>query len=665
MAPKRPRTKVLPDEVLWTDARLNDVRHNQYAFEAPEVTDLQAWQQRAAWVRKRTLLSAGLWPMPGRTPLNARAWGEFEHGGCRVAKAQFESRPGLLVTGNLYRPLDAAGPRPGVLCPHGHWGEGRVAEVEAGSVPGRCIMLARLGFVVFSYDMIGYNDSRQVAHRWPLQVLRRAALWGISPFGLQVWNSIRAVDFLSGLADVDAERIGCTGASGGASQTWNLGVVDDRVKVMAPVCMLSSHYQGGCTCEQAPLLRLGPMTTLDVAGALAPRPVLFPSVTGDWTNMNPLFEIPVVRSIYRLYGAEDRVENVHFDDDHNYNQRTAEHVCAFMLRWLAGRKDVGKRVRQPGLTRPPIDKALIFPSTKPGPVEVDSGPMLARLAKEEGARFVKPPTTAAQVRCLRRELVEPFAEALAVSQPEPDDVAVRVTNQRTEHSGYRLLGRSISRRGKGDVIPALWLVPEGAGTRAPAALAVCGRGKASLFRAGRPGPLLSALLSAGRRVLAIDCVGVGDTAVALKRSTRDLTDPLFYAFNPSLLGLRVQDVLTALAAVQHYERPRSVSVVGTGEGARWALLTLHAAKGVRSAAMDLTGVSLDEDGWMGEAYHPLMMRLGGLKTATALACPMPLGLFGSAAPLASWTRAVYRLLGRQPKLTTGRPSPSGMVRCLG
>ena len=227
----RVKTRVLPDQSRWTDQRLTDVRFNQYAFRAPEVTDRRAWAARAAWVRRRTLLSAGLWPMPPRGPLHARVWGEFEHQGCRIAKARFQSRPGFWVTGNLYRPMAAEGKRPAVLCPHGHWAEGRVAETENGSVPGRCIMLARLGFVVFSYDMTGYNDSRQVMHRWPLDELRWAALWGISPFGLQLWNSVRAVDFVGELPDVDARRIGCTGASGGATQTWNLAVIDDRVNV--------------------------------------------------------------------------------------------------------------------------------------------------------------------------------------------------------------------------------------------------------------------------------------------------------------------------------------------------------------------------------------------------------------------------------------------------
>jgi len=174
-------------------------------------------------------------------------------------------------------------------------------------------MLARLGFVVLSYDMVGYNDSCQVEHRWPPQVLRRPLLYGIGPFGLQLWNSIRAVDFVSSLPDVDPERIGCTGASGGATQTYYLALVDDRIRVAVPVCMMSAHYQGGCACEEAPLLHLGDLTTVDVVAALAPRPVLLPSVTQDWTNQNPEYEFPAVRAIYVLYGAEDRVANVHFD----------------------------------------------------------------------------------------------------------------------------------------------------------------------------------------------------------------------------------------------------------------------------------------------------------------------------------------------------------------
>ena len=134
-----------------------------------------------------------------------------------MEKVFFESLPGFFVCGNLYRPL-GEGPFPGIACPHGHWGRGRLENTELGV---DCWALHQLcadrAWWPFSYDMVGYNDSDQFVHREIGG--RREALWGIGALSLQLWNSIRVVDLLESLEDVDAERIGCTGASGGGTQT--------------------------------------------------------------------------------------------------------------------------------------------------------------------------------------------------------------------------------------------------------------------------------------------------------------------------------------------------------------------------------------------------------------------------------------------------------------
>jgi len=229
-------TDVLGGSRRLLDSRLADVRDVQYAYAAPAAATRQEWEKHRGWVRRRVLTAAGLLPEPERTPLKARVFGPVDFVGYRVQKVHFESRPGFLVTGNLYRPRNSRGRRPAVLCPHGHWSRGRLAHQDTGSVPARCAMLARLGFVVFSYDMVGYNDSCQIEHRWPPEVLRRTLLYGTGPFGLQLWNSIRAVDFISSLPDVDPHRIGCTGTSGGATQTYYLALVDERIRVSGSPC---------------------------------------------------------------------------------------------------------------------------------------------------------------------------------------------------------------------------------------------------------------------------------------------------------------------------------------------------------------------------------------------------------------------------------------------
>ena len=171
------------------------VSHARRRFAPPHYATVEAWKPRAAYLREHVLASAGLLPLPEKTPLRAIDLRRGPARRLRVSKVYFESLPGFFVTGNLYRP-DRRRPVSGDLSPHGHWAYGRLENTAINSVPGRAINLARQGFVVFTYDMVGYNDSQQVPHTFSGQ---REYLWGLSLSGLQLWDSIRAIDFLETL----------------------------------------------------------------------------------------------------------------------------------------------------------------------------------------------------------------------------------------------------------------------------------------------------------------------------------------------------------------------------------------------------------------------------------------------------------------------------------
>jgi hypothetical protein len=115
--------------------------------------------------------------------------------------------------------------------------------------------------------------------------------------------------------------------------------------------MLSSSFQGGCGCEEGALLRVNGLNNFDILGALAPIPVLLPSVNGDWTNSNPIYEIPNLKKIYKLYNAEDKVENFHYEDGHNYNKRTREHVYAWFVKQFYG-EDRGEKIAEENIQVP-------------------------------------------------------------------------------------------------------------------------------------------------------------------------------------------------------------------------------------------------------------------------------------------------------------------------
>ena len=327
--------------------------HND-RFAAPRLTTLDAWKTRAEHVRGHVLASAGLLPLPEKTPLRPSVFGEVKRAGYLVSKVYFESLPGFFVTGNLYRPI-GDGPFPAVLSPHGHWTYGRLENTPTNSGPGRAIGLARQGFVVFSYDMVGYNDSQQLPHTFGD---RRTNLWGLSLAGLQLWNGIRALDFLETLPYVRRDALAATGESGGGTQTFLLAAVDTRVTVAVPVNMISLHMQGGCLCENPPGLRLD-LTNVEIAATIAPRPMLMVSATGDWTAETMEVEYPAVRAVYELFGAADRVQAVRMTAEHNYNKDSREAMYAWMARWLLqAAPDV--KVAERAFTVEPLSDLLVF-----------------------------------------------------------------------------------------------------------------------------------------------------------------------------------------------------------------------------------------------------------------------------------------------------------------
>src|SRR5580692_3739355 len=207
------------------DSRNTAVIDSDTHFAPPVFKSRAEWETRAAQLRKQIQFAAGLLPMPEKHPLNAQVFGRIERKGYSVEKVLLETMPGFYLAGNLYRPLGRTGPFPGIVSPHGHWAYGRLENTTLASVPGRCINLARQGYVVFTYDMIGYDDTMQMPH---VATGKREQLWGFGLMGMQLWDSIRAVDFLESLAEVDRARIGATGASGGATQILMLQAVDER-----------------------------------------------------------------------------------------------------------------------------------------------------------------------------------------------------------------------------------------------------------------------------------------------------------------------------------------------------------------------------------------------------------------------------------------------------
>ena len=313
------------------DVRNRDDSHTKSHFKARVYRSLSEWEDRREELKRQILVSAGLWPLPEKTPLSPRRFASHVYENYAIEKVVIETFPGFYLAGNLYLPVDRSGPMPGILVAHGHWKNGRVHHSEDYSVPALCINLAAQGYVVFAYDMLGYNDTQQLKHDFGDTVEEQ--LWSFGPLGIQLWNSVRALDFLESLPGVDPRRLAMTGASGGGTQTFLLAGIDERIQVAAPVNMVSAYFQGDDVCEMASGLRVG-TNNVEIAALMAPRPLLLVSSTRDWTRNTPQEEFPEILAIYRLYHREDQVTNRHINAPHNYNGQSREAVYAFFDRVL-------------------------------------------------------------------------------------------------------------------------------------------------------------------------------------------------------------------------------------------------------------------------------------------------------------------------------------------
>jgi len=299
-------------------------------------TSKKEWEARAKQIRNRILEGGDLIKLPPRPSSKPIVHSRREMDGYSIENIAFESIEGYYVTGNLYKPLNQKGPFAAILCTHGHTGEPIARFMEY--VQLRCASLARMGAVVFAYDMVGYGDSQISQHKIP------------KAFKLQTINSIRALDFLLSQPNIDKNRVGVTGESGGGTQDFMLTALDPRIKVSVPVVMVSAHFFGGCVCESGmPVHKKGGFQTnnVEIAALAAPRPMLIVSDGDDWTKNNPAVEYPHLQKIYGLYGKENNVENVHLPNEkHDYGLSKRIAAYRFLAKYL--QLDMSKATKTDG-----------------------------------------------------------------------------------------------------------------------------------------------------------------------------------------------------------------------------------------------------------------------------------------------------------------------------
>ena len=624
-------TRIFTGTDKSTDARLGTVRtlNSYHSFVVPKT--LAEWEARSQALREQLLVAMGLWPLPKRTPLNAVIHGKIERKGYTVEKVYFASQPGHYVSGNLYRPtmpLAAGEKRPAVLTPHGHNKNGRFCETPDASIPellktkaestpeaakyhlqAKCAMLARLGFVVFHYDMVGNADSLAIPHAEGFKDVK-AELWSQNAMGLQTWNSFRAYDFLESLPDVDAKKIGVTGQSGGGTQTFILCALDPRPVVAFPAVMVSTTMQGGCVCENCSLLRTH-TDNVEVAALFAPKPMAL-SCADDWTMqfLKDGYGLPELKKLYGLYGKEENVAAKLWPEyPHNYNQPAREFMYSWFVKHLMGRTEEIKET--PFVPILPKDLS-VYDANHPRPQDEMNATAIRQ-------RWTTEATEDAKLKS--REVVLPAIRAMIASDL-PTKIAIRKGPLESKHEGFTMHRAVIGRENERDAVPF-------AGVYGPKLEAKCviwihPKGKASLLNGDSLAAPVKSLVDAGYAVVAIDLLGTGEQAFSKPYTV----DPKFagytLGYNRSLFANRVHDILTGVAFGQAILKSKTIHLIAWGEfGPLAPFAKLLAGDAVTKTICDLNQFSFDA---IQSIDDPMLLpgacKYGGLKTYVELCGPM-------------------------------------------
>jgi cephalosporin-C deacetylase-like acetyl esterase len=513
---------------------------------------------------------------PGKTPLNPKIVGTQQRDGYRIEKVIYESRPNHHVTATLYVP-DGKGPFPGCLMPIGHSINGKAADyVQRGS-----ILLVKNGIAVLAYDPIGQGERRQLLDDAGKSLIPSstnehtligvgALLVGQSTATYRIWDGIRSLDYLASRPEIDPNRLGCTGCSGGGTLTSYLMALDDRIACAAPSCYITSLERlfatiGPQDAEQniTGQVALG-IEHADYLTMRAPRPTLLATATqdffdiqGSWTSFREATQI------FGLMGHAERVNLVEYNTKHGYPKPQREAITRWMKRWLL---NVDEAVVEPDFA---IAKDADLQCTRSGQVLEDFKGKSAfqlnvelemKLAKQRAAKLAKQS---------REETLKEVRRLIAL----PDDI-----KPATLHLpfGPELLKndnltfqRAIFETEPGIRVPAL-IFP---GDREKGSLLyVHGLGKTAAF------PAVEKWVQAGYRVTAVDLRGMGETSPSAPSEKPSFFGADFKEtylalhVNRPLLGQRVFDLLAIAGRLGTTDKP--LAIVGVGSAGP---VVLHAA----------------------------------------------------------------------------------------
>ncbi len=641
----------------------------------PAPRSTQEASRRGAEIRARILVAEGTWPAE-KAPLQPEVLGTLERDGYRIEKLIFQTRVGCYATASCYVPTRGKAPFPAVLCVHGHWPGARRDPV----VQSRCVGLAKLGFVALTLDAWGAGErGTEIGQNEYHGGLLGASLWPIGTplHGLQLYDNIRALDYLQSRRDVDGQRLGCTGASGGGNQTTYLSAFDERIQCAVPVCSVgtfTSYLTAACCVDEVLLGGLTFAEEGDLLGMVAPRALMVITASRDVPHFGPTIAAQALdraRPYFHAHGTDAKVRHVIVESGHAYNQEMREAMYGWMRRWLKGEGD-GSPTPEPAiLTEDPEALRCYSPPFRSGKVMTTAA--WVRNRSQELAEAASQPVTRNGWGKLRDGRLRTLRDVLALP-PSPGKARL--------HEGRPAEPYTIDE-----------LEPE-EGVRIPtAALRGTGeaRGRAAVLllhpaglEAALNSPVAAALREAGIHTRALELRGCGSLTLpgqALGDAIPDhnLVEWSLWIGRP-LLGQWVLDLRQLMTALE----PRGIerfAVLGWREGALAAYLTaaldprLQGSAGIEPA-LSFTGGHVPDSVRMG-LFSPRLMEAGDLPHLAALAAPRPVAvaapfrLDGTPATPAeieqayAWPRQVYRALDKEKDLHV-HPSvtPGGIAQIM-
>jgi cephalosporin-C deacetylase-like acetyl esterase len=559
---------------------LQELARHQFDSWQEQYEQRKTPEQIAEYQRRlRKKFTEAIGGLPDRTPLNPQITGVVRRDGYKVEKVIFESQPKHYVTGALFVPDPGRfkPPYPGVIEPVGHSFTAKAREIYQ-SVGA---LLALNGMVALVFDPIDQGERGQMLSQWPSLSGTRAhtnlgvgsMLLGRNTARFEIWDGMRAIDYLQSRPEVDSTRIGCAGLSGGGTQTSYLMALDGRITAAAPACYLTGFERlfatiGPQDAEQNIFGQLAfGMNHADYIMMRAPKPTLICAATGDFFDISGTWD--TYRHAKRLYsrmGFAERVDLIEHDGEHNYHKPLREATTRWMMRWLLGKDEP--------ITEPPL-KLL---SEK----EIQCTPD-GQVMKLSGARSTY-------------DLNRDYEKELAGRRRK-----LWRTNDKTELLGHvaRIAGiRKLTELPKPEVskldtikregctIRKIALMPE-AGVHLPALMFTppAARGTVLyLHEQGKdadaaPGGPIEDLIRSGRRVLAVDLRGTGETQQGSQRKFTGTTGSDWkdvftaYLLGRSYVGMRAEDVLVCARFIEQ-EYGESVELIAVGNV---GVPALHAA----------------------------------------------------------------------------------------